>query len=316
MVNIHLNYSNIVKINIQCTEEQASILENYFYGQVCPGHYTGANFQITYKGNIKNRNIVNPEKWQQCDSFRNPSYICFDTINKTRVAYANDQGFNSKHIVVKKGNEFCFFDEERSKDTIIVAICREIVIRQLLHFNFFPMHSSSFSDGNNAIVLFGSRKSGKSSTMIYEIITKKYHLVANDIQFVGKVNGKWLCASIPYDITVGGDFLNAIKIGTPSTKEKIRYTPKQFCEIFNVKQDCLIPIKGMINTRLDLTAQDVKVSFIPEEQREDIYQNQSRENWSFGDPYKLDGDFKFDYQTLAKDIPLLCVQGQLLNYST
>ena len=55
MINVNVNYGNIVKINCLCTEEQAEILDNYFYGQVNLGFDEQADYQVNYKGNINNR---------------------------------------------------------------------------------------------------------------------------------------------------------------------------------------------------------------------------------------------------------------------
>ena len=132
---------------------------------------------------------------------------------------------------------------------------------------------------------------------------------------MGKLNGKWTCASIPYDVTVGSDLLNASGVPTPDSETKLRFTPKQFCEHFGVGQQWVVPIKCMINTKLDLSRRDFTVSKISEIDRAELYEGQSREEeWEFDDPYAMSGEFDFDYEGLAKDVPLIRVEGYLMNY--
>ena len=64
MIKLNINYGNLVKINCLCTEEQAEILDHYFYGLIQPGFVDDADYTLTYGGNINQRQMKDPSKWK------------------------------------------------------------------------------------------------------------------------------------------------------------------------------------------------------------------------------------------------------------
>lgn len=247
------------------------------------------------------------QKGKDIIPFRNEKYKQIN-YKDCVIAYCSGNNYNeiTENVVIKKNNQISLFIYNSKNHKTIIRLIRELIMQKLIVKGFFPIHSASYIDKRKAIVYFGEKGSGKSRELLKKIYEGK-NVIANDINFIGKINNKIYVVGIPYDFTFfKPEWLKTKEQEKNKNKtiefEKIRFSPKNIEKEFNVKVFFKAELKEIIY--LDIENNDEEKSEISFIKMNYYLTKYSREK-NFNFPAFLNfnkNKIKYNYKILKKGI--------------
>jgi len=144
------------------------------------------------------------------------------------IEYLIEHAGNYLTIYIKK-------DYKTQVNLYLSRLCREIFYRNLLN-NYIPLHASCVTRDDKAIIFFGKKGRGKTTSFITLIKNFGYKPVSNDIIFVKENENNlhtYEIIGFPFKVAIGNSFLDKLPKSIETYEklgDKVLLKPREFCE--------------------------------------------------------------------------------------
>ncbi len=320
----HISFTNFFSIELFSIKK---VLDNVL------DYFPNVSFSLEEKAKYKiNCHILSQFPYVKIDNnsiklnpFRNSYYYFYKEKDKN-ILYAPKQKYENEHLIIRKNNCIDIYIHDVSNYKVVIRTINELLIRELLKLDFFPIHASSVVKGNQAIIYFGSKGCGKSTIFLSSILFDKCTPLANDIVFVGKINNVWYAYGTPYELTFDNDFINCLikqkiinkkflnknnekKFDSP----KFRYTPGQFCKKYNTNWQWIAPIKSLNFVKLNPNVDYVERDISKKQMLDALIRYGQDDKFCFDDLLRINEcQPKFNYNELINDLDIKKIIGNVL----
>ncbi|TYS60556.1 hypothetical protein FZD47_20300 [Bacillus infantis] len=311
---------NIIKVKISGPIELYKLALEYFPGAI---EEDGKHFdyEINYLGVISRSPII-PLKTKLLKSFGGAPYYTWEDSSSRSYSYCSEEYKYGGHLIEREGNTLNIWVTKfniHQKSGVIWAIrlIRELFLMQGLLNGFIPVHASAISHNNNALIFFGNKGRGKTTSMFTFVNQFKSQPMSNDLVLIGKdVTNKWVVTGWAWRITVGKELLKASGFnanGENLSNNKIAFTPLEFSTYTKTSWSWYSNLKSIIRPQIKLDGslyiEEIDPSTLSKEMG-----SEGIEEWDFGDYLNLgfsSPNFQEVFKTLTEEIYGYSVTGDI-----
>lgn len=308
---IVLKFLEYVTIEVKGCEQTIQNIKEYF-PNLFSTEKIECDYYIEYKGIINEMPNI-PSNCKKITPFKAPDYFVFKNEDVC-YAYSITDEFSDKHLIERNKKNISIYSTGPNYEMLATRICREIIFRVLISKGFTPIHASAISKNNKCLLFIGKGGSGKSTSMIYNVIKNDYYPVANDIVMAGYINGNTKIIGIPFKVTISSEVINSFGFNFPNQSKKLRFSISDFEKQFNktwvwesdLSQVFLLDYNNFMKS-YDITS----VNSI--DLNKYVKEVNIEENFKHGDYLQISNLTPSNDYSMLNNNPLL-IEGNILNY--
>ena len=204
--NVILTFLDYVTIKIVGCEKTINNIKNYFPNLI-KYEKKNVDYFIEYKGILEKFPDI-PLNYETVLPFKAPEYLVFEENNANFAFSSNSNEFCNKHLIKREKNKISIFSSNSNYEMIATRICREIIFQTLIARGFTPIHASAVTIENKGHLFIGKGGSGKSTTMLYNVLYNGASPLANDVVMIGKKQNDIVIIGMPFKVTISSEMLN------------------------------------------------------------------------------------------------------------
>jgi len=305
------NFSDVLSIRIFGNEKIYSLIEEYFPNTLSNYAVNNKVYDLECIKNIPNLTNIKFDKTVM--PFRMSPY---NVHNDKGVifSYSQKNQFSNENLVVRNGQKISLYENNFDNYLNVIKLFSELIFRNLLERGYFPIHASAVAFEQDAMLFFGPIASGKSTAFFFHTAIGNCLPLANDIAFIGKENGEWYTYGTSYDITIRAESLNLVGVTGNFEQNKIHFTPKKYCETFNLDWEYKRKIKSISYMKFDINTPYTLHTLTKEEGLKYLIQDGKDQHFNFGDCLQINNlDPTFEYNGLVNDLYIGFIKGNIID---
>lgn len=310
--SIILNFLDYVTIKITGCEKTIDNIKNYFPNLIVD-ESDKIDYYIEEEGVLKQFPKV-PSNYKKIKPFKASEYIVYK-INNVNFAFSeNSDEFCNKHLITKENNKISIFSSDDNYEMIATRICREIIFQTLIARGFIPIHASAVSIDNKGYIFIGKGGSGKSTTMLYNVLYNEASPIANDVVMIGKKKNDTVVIGMPFKVTISTEMLNLFGYKCQNQSNKKRFALQEFEKEFKQKWVWESTLNQVFLLKYNSTINNYKLCHLNTNDFQNfVEQVLKEENFCFGDYLEILKEVpNSDYKMLEDNH--LYIEGNIVEY--
>ena len=318
MLNKSIIFPNGTKLNFHGTQNLMDYVDLSFpYISDYKVDRIKNEVNIIYDGQL-NDTVKVPNSAEKIKGFAGPNYFVWNEKDGITFSYSPIDERRGAHLIRNNGSDFVVRIHESETEDILCRISRDIILKDIIEDNFFPVHAAVVKNGSKAEIFFGKKGSGKSTALFSSIIFGNSIPMSGDIAFVrqSKAEG-WEVLGWPWRVTIDSNYFNLINQKIDSKYEergKLRFLPYEFCQKFNTKWAWHAQIGNIVKTDLQINRPPYLQNLTSIELR-CYLDKEGSDDWSWNDSFKI-GIKKptLLFNTLALNVSGSIISGDIIRY--
>lgn len=227
------------------------------------------------------------------------------------------------HMVIRSEKKINLYIENQNKDIAnqwLLRISREVLFQEANNKGYVALHASCCIKDDNAILFFGDKGHGKSTSLITFVKKFGYNPLSNDIVFVRKNSEHdYDVLGFPFKVSVGGSLLDLIdgENGNHTSEcfDKVFFKPNEFCDWLETKWVWFGKLHQLCYVNLSLIHKP-KITSINKEEAFVLLCEQGIQKSKWQDCLKIcekKSDIDKLLFDLSQEIPCLELSGNIFN---
>ena len=271
---------------------------------------------IVYDGLIK-KTVNIPPNAERIKGFAGPCYFVWQSKDGITSSYSPESERRGSHFVRNNGSDFVVRIHNNENEEILCRIARDIILRDILNEQYFPIHASVVKTNENAEIFFGKRGSGKSTALFSSVLFDNSIPMSGDVAFI-KQNGKtWEVLGWPWRVSVDTNYFSVAHKDVDFKYEergKLRFMPSDFCNIFGTKWAWKAKIGKLTKTNL-IVGETPSIKNLLPSNLEFYLEHEGKDNWLWGDSLKIGIKKPIFYNgALSSSVPGKILSGNIVSY--
>ncbi|MDO3386011.1 hypothetical protein QWI17_09200 [Gilvimarinus sp. SDUM040013] len=216
------------------------------------------------------------EHWQVCFGennkeplmigkiFSNENWFSSDDVHEVHNASAN-----IRYQVDLKNKKLLVRESSVSQSLLLSVnrIIRCVVFWELMARGCVPFHAASVSRGGRSVCVSGNKHSGKTTSMLNLLKTKKFDMQANDKVLLRSDNSEYFCFSLPISVNVRPGTANLFSMKDRADHYyRLNMSTLELCNTFGVRPTFKTFLQGFIYTTYEPGSGELEVYRIESKQ--------------------------------------------------
>lgn len=197
----------------------------------------------------------------------NISYLVYENPIPLGTEFKEINETEYNYVAHKDDNLYVFMkDYNKTKEDFVKRIFTNYYIKILQKNGFIIIHGACVSKNDEAIILSGNKRCGKTTTLI-NLLDRGYDFIANDRIAVKKINDEFIVQGIPFSMGIiledalkypGFDIKNK-KIEIDGEKKKVYVETSDISKMFDVYSKSSGVVKSIIVPKYNQNIENINI---------------------------------------------------------
>ena len=197
----------------------------------------------------------------------NISYLVYENPIPLGTEFKEINETEYNYVAHKDDNLYVFMkDYNKTKEDFVKRIFTNYYIKILQKNGFIIIHGACVSKNDEAIILSGNKRCGKTTTLI-NLLDRGYDFIANDRIAVKKINDEFIVQGIPFSMGIiledalkypGFDIKNK-KIEIDGEKKKVYVETSDISKMFDIYSKSSGVVKSIIVPKYNQNIENINI---------------------------------------------------------